>query len=248
MRVIAIHQPNFFPWLGYFDKIRRSDVFVFLDDAQYQKTGGTWTNRVQIMMQGQAQWLTAPIDRAFHGTRRVDEIRFPANSHWRGKLQKTLQSAYGRAAFFRETMELIEPLIGFADNGVAQYNMHAIRHLLPALGLDAAHCLRSSSIPTTSVATERLVEITSHLRGTHYLCGGGAAGYQRDERYALAGIDLLYQDFVHPAYWQPTSSAFVPGLSIIDALMHCGREATAAWFKRDEPYAYTLPVNRDSTP
>ena len=49
-KIVAIHQPNFFPWLGYFDKINKSDIFIFLDDVQFPKKGGNWTNRVQLMV------------------------------------------------------------------------------------------------------------------------------------------------------------------------------------------------------
>ena len=77
MILVAIHQPNFFPWLGYFDKIRRADFFILLDDVQYPKTGaGSWSNRVKVMINGEGRWLTAPVDRSFHGTRKTGAPRF----------------------------------------------------------------------------------------------------------------------------------------------------------------------------
>ena len=106
-RVVAIHQPNFFPWLGYFDKIRRSDVFVFLDDVQYQKTGGTWSNRVRILTNGEGRWLTAPIDRSFHGTRRVNEVRFLSGDNWRDMVLEKLHAYYSRAKYFRTVLAWI---------------------------------------------------------------------------------------------------------------------------------------------
>jgi hypothetical protein len=230
-RVVAIHQPNFFPWLGYFDKMRRADVFVFLDDVQYQKTGGTWSNRVKVMVRGEETWLTAPLDRSFHGTRRINEIRFQAGAPWREKLRLTLQAAYGRTAFFRETMQLLEPLLNCPEDGVAAYNIHAIQHLARAIGLGATTFVHGSSIPSPGTATQRLIDITTHLGGKHYLCGGGASGYQQDELFDAAGIGLQYQHFVHPEYAQHGGVRFVPGLSVIDALMNCGASAVATWFQ-----------------
>ena len=229
--VVAIHQPNFFPWLGYFYKMRRADVFVFLDDVQYQKTGGTWSNRVKVMVRGEATWLTAPLDRSFHGTRRIDEVRFQAGTPWREKLRLMMQAAYGRTAFFHETTKLLEPLLTYSDDGVAAYNIHAIQHLARAVGLGATTFVHSSSIPTSGTATQRLIDITSRLGGKHYLCGGGASGYQQDELFTAAGIGLQYQHFVHPEYAQQGGVRFVPGLSILDALMHCGAAAVASWFQ-----------------
>lgn len=232
-KIVAIHQPNFFPWLGYFDKIRRADVFVFLDDVQYQKTGGVWSNRVKILVNGDEHWLTAPIDRSFHGTRLVNEISFSTQDNWRVKLLKTLQACYGRAAFYRETMDLIEPLITFSEDGVAEYNVNAVIKLVEALGLNRTRFVRSSMIPAVRASTERLIEIASFLRGTHYLCGGGADGYQQDDMFADAGIGLVYQDYMHPKYAQSNNNRFVPGLSIIDVLMHCGLDKLTAWFAHE---------------
>ena len=67
-KVVSIHQPNFFPWLGYFEKIVRSDYFIFLDNVQFPKKGGSWTNRVKLIVSGQPKWLTANINRQYHGT------------------------------------------------------------------------------------------------------------------------------------------------------------------------------------
>jgi len=66
-RVVAIHQPNFLPWLGYFDKLARADTFVLLDSVQFPKRNGTWMNRVKLLVGGEPGWITVPIVRAYHG-------------------------------------------------------------------------------------------------------------------------------------------------------------------------------------
>ena len=84
--LVAIHQPNFLPWLGYFDKIARADVFVMLDSVQFAKTGGTWSNRVQMLVGGQATWLTMPIVRSYHGVRTYRQMEIDEEQSWRKKL------------------------------------------------------------------------------------------------------------------------------------------------------------------
>jgi WbqC-like protein family len=229
-RLVAIHQPNFFPWLGYFDKIRQADIFVFLDDVQYQKTGGTWTNRVQLLKADADEpcWLTAPIDRAFHGTRQVDQIAFASNEDWRSNALRRIAACYRRAPFYDETITLIEPLIRARSDLIAAFNIEAIKQLLSALDLGGKTLLSSAAIPTQSSSTQRLIDITRAVGGTHYLAGGGAAGYQDDDLFSRSGLELVRQGFAHPRYPQAGRTQFTPGLSIIDVLMHCGINGTSA--------------------
>lgn len=225
-KIVAIHQPNFFPWLGYFDKIARSDVFIFLDDVQYQKTGGAWSNRVKMRVGGKAQWVTAPIKRAFHGVASINQFEWADEQPWRKKFLKTLQANYGRAPFFRETMELLVPLVQHRESNLARYNIHAVRAIATYFDLRHAHCVSSSTLSASGEGTDLLIDIIRKVGGTAYLCGGGASGYQDDERFSGASVDLVYQDFVHPVYAQTGGGDFLSGLSIIDALMNCGRTKT----------------------
>jgi WbqC-like protein family len=229
-RLVAIHQPNFFPWLGYFDKIRQADIFVFLDDAQYQKTGGTWTNRVQLLKPDADEpcWLTAPIDRVFRGTRQVDQIAFASNEDWRSNALRQIAACYRRAPFYAETIALIEPLVRAPYDLIAAFNIDAIKQLISALHLGEKTFLSSATLLTRSTSTQRLVDITRAVGGTHYLAGGGAIGYQDDDLFPRSGIQLVRQGFAHPRYPQAGRTQFTPGLSIIDVLMHCGINGTSA--------------------
>lgn len=233
MKTVAIHQPNFFPWLGYFDKIRRADVFIFLDDAQYQKTGGIWSNRVKILINGEGRWLTAPVERSFQGTRNVNEMVFASKEDWRGRMLKSLVSTYKRAPHFIEAYTVIEALIKNSENNVAEYNIHAIKALASKLGYSTNSMVRSSELSTESSATERLIKLTERSGGKSYLCGGGAGDYQEDDAFHKAGIALVYQNFFHPTYPQFGNKGFVAGLSIVDALMNLGLEGSRELLKNN---------------
>jgi len=226
--LVAIHQPNFFPWLGYFDKIARADVFCWLDDVQFPKTGGTWVNRVRLLNGGKPAWVTAPVDRSYHGVRTIAEIRTRSDEPWRERLLKTLRSTYGKAPHFRELLGFLEPLIVNPCDQIADYNAAVIRELCIALGLGAKRCVRASTLEVDGKASERLVKLVRALNGTGYLCGGGAADYQEDDLFASAGVKVIYQNFSHPRYAQAGTAEFVPGLSILDALMNLGFSGTAS--------------------
>lgn len=224
-KLVAIHQPNFFPWLGYFNKIARADVFIVLDNVQFSKTGGTWSNRVRILLEGRPTWATLPVERSFHGVRLVREMRV-ADGPWRIRLLRTFQGAYRRAPHFDEVFPLVEELIETPTDMVAEFNLAAVRALTGRLGLDPGKLIVGSTLGVEGAGTDLLVNAVRAVGGSGYLCGGGAQGYQDDERFAPAGIELVQQEFQHPVYAQLRAGEFVPGLSIIDALMNCGFPGT----------------------
>jgi hypothetical protein len=216
----AIHQPNLFPWLGYFNKLARADVFVVLDDAQYQKTGSSWSNRVKLVVAGQAKWVTAPIRRAAHGVQTIAQLEWDEQP-WRDKLLKTLQLQYGRAPYYAEAMELLQPLVRNPQRKVCAYNLDAVRAIAQALGLRPRIEL-ASAFGVGSSGTLRLVQLVQRAGCRRYLVGGGAGGYQDDALFAGTELELQYQAFVPQPYPQQGVEVFIPGMSIIDPLMNCG--------------------------
>ncbi len=219
--VVAIHQPNFFPWLGYFDKISRADIFIILDDVQFPKKGGTWINRVQLLVNRQANWVTVPIVRTYHGTRRIFEIEINGAFPWREQILKTIQSSYGRFPYFKAVFPFVSELINQPTDMLVSLNMIIIRKIVNALMLDNTQMILSSSLNVKGHATDLLIDLIKSVGGTSYLCGGGSTGYLEEEKFSAGNIELLYQNFNHPIYSQWNTRTFIPGLSIIDALMNC---------------------------
>jgi len=221
-KIVAIHQPNFFPWLGYFDKIARADVFVFLDDVQFPKTGGVWSNRVRLLVGGEARWVTAAVDRNFSGTKRINEMRFLSGNPWREKMLKTLEANYKKHPCFNETMEVIQPLILNQVSNISEYNIHAVKKIVSTIGMNDVKFVRSSEFSFESTSNELLCDLTTVVGGKTYLCGGGAGGYQDARVFDELKVNLNYQEFQHPTYEQFNHDDFVAGLSVIDAVMNLG--------------------------
>ena len=225
-KVVAIHQPNFFPWLGYFNKLARADIFILMDNVQFPKKGGGWGNRVQLIINGQPAWVTMPIVRAYHGTRLVRDMQINNSTPWREQLLKTAQINYARTPFFNQIFPLFENLINNPTDNLVNYNETAIRAIAKAIGLDMSRLVIGSTLDVVGEGTDLLISMTCAVGGTAYLCGGGADNYQENDKFAQAGIELIYQRFQHPVYPQINTSSFAMGLSIVDALMHCGIEGT----------------------
>ena len=221
--VVAIHQPNFFPWLGWFHKLAQADVFVLLDDVEFSR--GSYINRTRLLVNGQPVWKTAPVVRTGTGTQSIQHTRINDATPWRAKMLKTLENAYGRRPGFDEVYPVLRELVGNPVDTLADYNEQALAGIAGGLGLPASRFVRSSTFECTARATERLVELVTAVGGTTYLSGGGAAGYQEEKYFDDAGIELAHTGFVARPYPQ-RSEPFVPGLSVIDALMNVGFSET----------------------
>src|ERR671914_2812856 len=155
--LVAIHQPNFLPWLGYFDKIARADVFILMDNAQFPKTGGIWTNRVRMLVNREPAWLTVPVVRAYHGTRTIAEMRIDDSKPWRGKLLKTVRTNYARAPFLGEVMPHLTEILEYDTDCLADFNVAAISRVAELLGLDGGRLLRGTALEVGGSATDLLI-------------------------------------------------------------------------------------------
>jgi hypothetical protein len=229
-RTVAIHQPNFFPWLGFFDKIQRADVFVVLDHVQFPKSEGNWSNRVKMAVNGEAAWVTMPVARDYEGFRRIDEMRIDNRSPWRRKLLQLLRTNYGRAAAFREVFPAVEAWVATPAELVADYNITVVSHICAALNLRTDHMVRSSTLAVAGAKSELVANLVTKTGGTVYLSGDGSGGYLDEAVLHSAGVSVEYQRFIHPVYAQRPGASFVAGLSVLDALFHLGFDGTARLF------------------
>lgn len=223
-KVVAIHQPNFFPWLGYFDKLAKCDLFVFLDDVQLQKTGGGWVNRVKIAVSGEPKWISCPVDRNYHGYRAINESMYSDKTSWRNSIIGTIKNSYMKAPCFRQVFPWIEQLVFNSETNVAAYNIHAIKAIATAIGIDVTKFRRSSELSHQGGSNELLISIIKSVEGNAYLYGGGAESYQDPMLFEGEFIALIPQNYVPPFYPQWNVQEYAPGLSIIDCLMNIGVE------------------------
>jgi hypothetical protein len=227
--IISIHQPNFFPWFGYFLKIYRSEKFIFLDDVQIIKTGSSFTNRVKLNMQGKEQWYTVPIKR-ISNFQNINDTNF-ADSLWRKKFIATIKSNYSKAGFYHENIELIISLIEYETENISEFNINTISKLAEYFDIKT-HLLKSSSFSVDSKSTKRIIDLIKECGGDAYLSGTGADKYQDLDMYKLSNIHLIYNDFNHPVYPQIKYSDFISNLSILDILFNLGKSNTIEIFQQ----------------
>jgi hypothetical protein len=210
-------QPSYIPWIGYFDLIKRSDMFVFYDDVQYTKND--WRNRNRIKTPSGPCWLTIPVQG--HG-KMINEIDLPEGK-WRQDHLKTLQMNYSRAAHFKEYYPFIEKLI-MEDRSLGRYCGWIIDRICEKLGL-YLRCFYSSRLGFSDLhKTDRLIAICKKLDANQYISPNGAKPYIEPEKFKSAGIELIWQDY-EPKPYRQLWGEFVPYLSVLDLLFNEGEKS-----------------------
>jgi len=223
---IAIHQPQYLPWIGYFDKLDRADIFVLLDDVQYKKN--EWQNRNRIKTAGSVQWMTVPV--RFRFPQMIRDVKIAHEHNWRKKHDHALTANYNHALYFDRYRDFFRNVYLRNWNHLLDLNLHIIAYLMEKLGIQTRIVL-SSRLKIREKRSDRLIAICQALGGKEYLSGPGAKVYLDLEAFKNRGIQVKFQDFHHPRYGQLFNGGgnpgFVPNLSIIDLLFNCGDESLA---------------------
>jgi len=223
----AIHQPNFFPWLGYFDRIQKVDTFIFFDHVA-MPGGRTIVQRVKVAGPKEPVWLTFPVEKSGNFGQRICEarIRNPQES-FQAALDK-LQNYYRRSPHYREVLAFLKTLSPQTDL-LAAFNQSIIETISRKLGFTTRFVASSSSpqlMASGAIKTDMIVETCQAFGATDYISGRGCLEFLETELFEEEGITLSFQEFEHPTYRQATEP-FVAGLSILDALFNLGFEGTS---------------------
>ena len=225
MTTVAIHQPQYLPWLPWFAKAAASDIFVYLDNVQYQKNGVQ--NRNQIKSASGPLWLTVPVRASLD--MEIRSVPIDGN-HWVAKHQKSLLQNYAKAPFVQLLTEEIVPILTREWANLADLNIALTEWIFTYLGLQTRR-IRASELQATGNKQDLVVNLCKELGTNQYLSGIGASAYQNEEDFKAQGIELSYFHFATKEYSQQYSKlGFVPGLSFVDLLLNTGLEARG-WIK-----------------
>jgi len=218
--IIAIHQPNYLPWLGYFDKVDHADVFVFLDHVQFVRNDFQHRNRIKTATG--PTWISVP---CVHGGKRESllEQRIAYETDWTAEHWRLLKTCYASAPFSAVLFECLAPLYRARFETIAELNISLVMALADALGFKC-RWQRSSCLDLPKLhKSELLATICSRLGGSEYLSGLGAQSYLDFEAFDRVGVFVKWQSFSHPKYEQCwMNQGFVSNLSVVDLLANAG--------------------------
>lgn len=219
--IVSVHQPQYIPWLGYFDKIDKSDAFVFLDNVQYKKR--EYQNRNRICNRDGWMWLTVPVLTKGKYHQKIIEVKIDDTQKWRRKQLRCIKTYYSKAPYFKEHIDFFESVYMQKWERLIDLNKYIIKYLLEYLGIFTP-IYHESEMRVESHSTDRIIEICRKLNADTYLSGNGGKKYLDEAKFLKAGIKLTYQYFVHPVY-QQLHNPFIPFMSIIDLVFRHGKES-----------------------
>jgi hypothetical protein len=222
---VAIHQPNFMPWLGYFHKMRLVDVFVLLDDVQVPQ-GKSYASRALIKTNTGESWITVPtLDKSDKADYRDTRI---LNSNWRNKSLKTIKLAYQKAPFFNEYFDAFADAYMMPEEFLFDFNYRLIIFFQKSFGLQSKLKISSDLGGRDLVGAEKIHFILDSLSATTYVSGngGGSMRYVDETVFREKNINLKWQTFQVEEYRQ-LHGPFIPKLSALDYLFNCGSQGNA---------------------
>jgi hypothetical protein len=220
----VILQPSYVPWRGYFDQIRRADVFVFYDDVQYDARG--WRNRNRVKTPNGSVWLTVPVHAQGAQTEHtpIRDIRISWGRPWNRKHWATIESSYRRAPHFERYRPVLAPFWESRPEWLADFTIDLTVAIARELGIGHTRFLRSSELGVTGTKTERLLAVLAKVGADRYLSGPSARDYIDAAAFERAGIGLEYMVYDYPEYPQ-LHPPYDPQVSILDLLFMTGPEA-----------------------
>ena len=217
MTSIAIHQPNFLPYLGFVDKALKSDIFVIYDDAQFSK--GDWHNRNKIRTSEGWTWLSVPVKRT-SGNIAINKVEIDNNTHWKKKHVMSLRSNYSRSHYYSQYKEKLESIFSEEYNYLIDLNMKIIKFYWESFSI-GTELLLSSSLNIESKGTTKLIDISKRLGADTYISGSGAGSYLDTEAFSKEGINIELQEFKSSKYTQ-IFQGFEENMAAIDYLFNMG--------------------------
>lgn len=220
---LAIMQPYFVPYAGYFQLMAAVDRFVLLDDVSFINRG--WINRNRILVGGREHLMTVPL-RGASQNQKINRIALSDDPAWRSKLLKTVEQSYRKAPFYAETMPVVREILAGPDSMLAPYLRFSLTVLHAWLELPCQIVPSSSAYDNQDYkGAQRILDICRQEQADVYVNAPGGKDLYAPADFAALGMQLR---FLKPRLEEYAQGAptFMPGLSIIDVLMHQGRTAT----------------------
>jgi hypothetical protein len=216
MKTIAIMQPYFLPYIGYYQLLAAVDKFIILDDVNYINRG--WINRNRLLLNGKPHTFTVPL-RGASQNRLILDIELVSETNWRDKLIRTIRQAYGHAPCYSDTSLLLERVINYPSTTLDQFLRNSLREIVNYLSIDVEIVGTSRVYGNQNLkGAERILDICRQEHADIYINPIGGIDLYNRASFLEHGIHLNFLR-ARPVDYPQGKSQHVPWLSILDVLM-----------------------------
>lgn len=218
---ISIQQPEHLPWLSFFNKVANVDLVVLLDNVQFKKR--YFENRTKIRNISGWQWLRTPVITKGKYHQKICDVEIDNSQDWRGECIKSVELNYRNSLYYEKYAPQLLELYKKEWRKLTDFNTHAIKLITNLLGLKKKFLI-SSKLCASGESTRLLVNICKKVGATTYLSGKFGEEYLDKDLFKKNGVELIFQDFIHPKYYQ-FHEGFTPNMSVIDLLFNEGEKS-----------------------
>ena len=212
-------QPTYLPWLGYFAMMKRADLFIFLDNVQFEK--GSWQSRNRIKSNSGELLLSIPVQTAGKATQLIRDTRISNLTTFPRKHIESIRINYAKAPFFNDIFPMVEQIYERATSSLMELNESFILAIRDYLGIET-RIIHGSSLRANGKSTERVVNLLLEVGASEYLAATGSrAQTEAEVAFERNGLKVRYHNYDHPTYPQ-LHGEFLPNLSAVDLLFNCG--------------------------
>ena len=219
--IFSIHQPHYLPWLGYFNKILNSDLFIILDNVQFVKR--EYQNRNKIKTPNGAKWLTVPVITKGRYFQKISEVEIDNSKNWRISHLDLIKQSYKSSPYFNYFFPKLKKNIEKKYNKLCDLNINMLKFYLEELEIDTPIKIESD-FEITTVSTNRIVDLSNKCGINTYYSGIGGKNYMDMDKFKENNIKVIFQNFKHPTYNQ-LFGEFVPYMSVIDLIFNEGKNS-----------------------
>lgn len=221
MTTVVVLQPGYLPWLGFFDQMLRSDVFVYFDDVQYDKHG--WRNRNRIKSATGPIWLTVPVLNTGRQGQKINEVQIDNRSPWARKHITAIAQNYAKAPHLKRYLPQLDALLTRHWESLVELDLAVVELICNWIGIERK-IARSSCLVIGGEQSERLLNICKKFQADRYLSGDSAQNYLDVKLFLHEGVEVEWQCYRHPTYPQ-LHGEFAPYLSVLDLVMNVGEKS-----------------------
>lgn len=221
-------QPTYLPWPGYFNLISLVDIFIFLDDVQYEKS--SWQNRNKILVNYQPHFLTVPV---LHKSlnQKINEMEIDDKKNWRRKHSVSIQNSYAKCKYVKNLSPIIDIICDKNTTKLCELNMKIIILISELLGLSPLFLI-SSQLGIEGKRSEKILKLCQYVGCNEYVSPVGAKQYiAEDGLFNNSAIKLTFQEFIPKPYPQKENSDFISHLSIVDLVANIGWSSASDYIK-----------------